>query len=205
MTIRTFALTTALVAALPAAGAAQADQPPTPAAARQATPRAATPGPAQPTPAPTAAPAPEPRRNGQPVNIKVDVTITEQRGSTVGTTKKTATVVVADGQFGAIRTQSDVFAVANQMPLNIDAEPQLLMGPGNENKIRLRLNLQYDLPSPLETQGGSNPPRGTVLKTQLHDNLSLVLENGKPVVAAQSVDPVGDRRVTVEVTATVIR
>jgi hypothetical protein len=33
----------------------------------------------------------------------------------------------------------------------------------------------------------------------------LVLENGKPLVAAQSADPVGDRQVTVEVKATILK
>ena len=84
-------------------------------------------------------------------------------------------------------------------------QPVRLKPDATNEPARLRINVQYDLPSPFETQPGSNPPRGTVLKTQLHDNLSLVLESGKPVVAAQSVDPVGDRRVTVEVTATVLR
>jgi hypothetical protein len=32
-----------------------------------------------------------------------------------------------------------------------------------------------------------------------------VLESGKPIVAAQSADPVGDRQVTIEVKATILR
>ena len=34
------------------------------------------------------------------------------------------------------------------------------------------------------------------MKTAMHDSLSLILENGKPIVAAQSADPIGDRQVT---------
>jgi len=49
------------------------------------------------------------------------------------------------------------------------------------------------------------PPRGTVIKTALHDSVSLILESGKPMIAAQSADPIGDRQVTVEVKATVLR
>ena len=33
----------------------------------------------------------------------------------------------------------------------------------------------------------------------------LILENGKTMVVAQSADPVGDRQVTVEVKATILR
>jgi hypothetical protein len=39
----------------------------------------------------------------------------------------------------------------------------------------------------------------------LRENLALILESGKAVVAAQSADPVGDRQVTVEVKATILR
>jgi hypothetical protein len=201
MTTRTFVFLAGFMAATAVVARAQAEQPPVPAAA----PQPAPPGTPRPTSQPLLVPpAPEPRRSGQAVNVKVDVTITEQRG-TAAPTKKTVTIVVADGMFGAIRSQSDVFEVANQMPLNIDAEPTVIPGGPDAGKVRLKINVQYDLPSPLETQPGSRPPRGTVMKTQLHDNLSLVLESGKPVIAAQSVDPVGDRRVTVEVTATVLR
>jgi hypothetical protein len=35
--------------------------------------------------------------------------------------------------------------------------------------------------------------------------VTLILESGKPMVAAQSADPIGDRQVTVEVRATVLR
>lgn len=200
MTTRTFVLVAGLVAAPTVAAHAQ-DQP-----APAVAPQRATPAPRAATPTPTATPAVAPgegRRSGQAINVKVDVTITEQRGA-AAPTKKTVTIVVADGMFGSIRSQSDVFQVANQMPLNIDASPSILLGT-DSGKVRLTVNVQYDLPSPFETQAGSNPPRGTVLKTQLHDSLVLVLESGKSVVAAQSVDPVGDRRVTVEVTATVLK
>jgi hypothetical protein len=37
----------------------------------------------------------------------------------------------------------------------------------------------------------------------VRENLSLVLDEGKPLVVAQSADPVGDRKVTVEVVATI--
>jgi len=33
----------------------------------------------------------------------------------------------------------------------------------------------------------------------------LNLENGKPLVISQGTDPIGERRVTVEVTATILR
>jgi len=44
-----------------------------------------------------------------------------------------------------------------------------------------------------------------VAKTTLQDSVSLILENGKSMVAAQSADPIGDRQVTVELKATVLK
>ncbi len=41
--------------------------------------------------------------------------------------------------------------------------------------------------------------------TEIRENLSLVLDDGKSMVVAQSADPVGDRRVTVEVVASVTK
>jgi len=172
-----------------------------------AQPPASTPPPAQiqradqPGAAPvrTAIPTPPaPRREGQPINIKIDFTITDQRGGAAAI-KRTLTLLVADERTGSIRTQSQVIQVGT-VPLNVDATPTLL----TDGKIRLGFNLQYDWPAPLE---GTNqqPARGTVVSTSLHDQMSVILENGKPIVTAQSADPIGDRQVTVEVKATVLR
>jgi hypothetical protein len=161
--------------------------------------RVATPRPAaeQPATTPAVAPAPAPRREGQPINVKVDVTITDQRGGATPI-KRTVSVVVADGMSGLIRSQSDVYQVGS-VPLNIDVDPTLL----SDGKVRVRFNLQYDWPAPYEAS--ANLQRGAVIKTALHDNVALILENGKPMVVAQSADPIGDRQVSVEVKATILR
>src|SRR5438045_4388766 len=65
--------------------------------------------------------APRARREGQPVNVKVDVIVTEQRGGGAPL-KKTVTVVVADAMGGRVR--SNASAGASVFPLNVDAEPQ---------------------------------------------------------------------------------
>jgi len=156
-------------------------------------------GPAMPLQPPAAAAA---RRTGQPINVKVEFTLIDQRSG--GTpVKRTVSIVVADAHTGQIRSQSDVFGIVGGVPLNIDTSPELLP----DGKVRVGFNLQYDWPAPLDqTAGtGANPPRGTVMKTAMHDSASLILESGKSMVAAQSADPIGDRQVTVEVKATVLR
>jgi hypothetical protein len=199
MNVRSIAFAAALITATVPASA----EPPT-----GATPRAGAPTPGQTargdqpaaTPAVRTAVSP-PRREGQPVNLKIDFTITDQRG-TAPAIKRTLTMMVADERTGSIRSQSNVFQVGD-VPLNVDASPTLLA----DGKIRLGFNLQYDWPAPFETSAANSSqlPRGTVIKTALHDSVTLILESGKPMVAAQSADPIGERQVTVEVKATLLR
>lgn len=85
------------------------------------------------------------------------------------------------------------------VPLNVDTSPELLA----DNKIRLGFSLQYDWAAPVD--GSERTPRGTVMKTAMRDSVSLILASGKSMVAAQSADPIGDRQVTVEVKATILR
>ena len=195
MTVRTFTMTVC-VAAL--AGVALA-QPP----AAAPTPRGDAPRPAveqQPTPTPSApSPAIAPRRQGQPVNVKVEVTITDQRGGSPAM-KKTVTVVTADGMGGLIRSTANYRGDLGDVPLNVDTEPELL----TDGKIRLRVNLQYDLPG--SVTGDKDSPGGGVLRrTQIRENLAVILETGKSITVAQSADPVGDRQVTIDVKATILR
>ena len=190
MTIRAFAFLVCLTASITAPLLAQQPvlTPPTQA------PRVVTPAP-MPTPTPPAAPAP--RRTGQPINVRIDLSINDQRAGSAPITR-TLSMVVADGMAGSIRSQSEVMAVGS-VPLNVDANPELI---GND-KIRLGLTLQYDWPAPIEA--GRDAPRGTVVKTALRDSVALILDNNKPMIAAQSADPIGDRQVSVEVKATILR
>jgi hypothetical protein len=153
------------------------------------------PGEARTTTPPAA--AERPRREGQPFNIKVDLTLTDQRAG-APPIKRTVTLMAADGYTGSIRTQASIYQ-RGEVPLNIDASPTMLA----DGKIRLALNLQYDWPAPVES--GKEIPVGSVMRTALHDSLWLILESGKPTIVAQSADPIGDRQVTVEVKATVLR
>jgi hypothetical protein len=197
MKSRTFVLMIVLAALAIAPALAQQTAPATaPARTQQPATAPAPPRPTTPATAP-AAPAPATRRTGQPINVKIDLSINDQRGGSPPV-KRTLSMVVADGMGGSIRSQSDVVAVG-PVPLNVDANPELIA----DNKIRLNLTLQYDWPAP--TEAGRDAPRGTVVKTALRDSVALILDNDKPMVVAQSADPIGDRQVTVEVKATILR
>ncbi len=191
--------------ALLTATAAQAVAQPTRQPAQAPRARSATPTPEAAPPSPPPAPAVaggaiRRARPGQPINVKVEFTLTDQRAEGPAV-KRTVSVIVADAYTGQIRSQSDVFGIG-AIPLNIDTSPELL----TDGKIRVGFNLQYDWPAPLDqTTPGPNPPRGTVMKTAMQDSMSLILESGKSMVAAQSADPIGDRKVTVEVKATILK
>lgn len=132
------------------------------------------------------------RRAGQPVNIKVDVTISDQTDNEPRR-RKTVTVVTADGLTGYVRSAGE--SATGPAPLNVDVEPRILTG----GKVRVLLNLQYALPTLTERQPNDPARRGT----ELRENLSLILEDGKPLVVSQSADAMSDRRVTVEVIASI--
>jgi hypothetical protein len=163
-------------------------------------PRSSTPAPPAAT-TPAAPPVSLMRREGQPINVKVEVTITDQRGGTPAL-KKTVTVVTGDNMNGFIRSSANYSNIGN-VPLTVDTEPQLLA----DGKIRLRVNLEYDLPAPaaIGPAEGVAATERTLRVTQIRENLALILENGKPIIAAQSADPMGDRQVTIEVKATILR
>ena len=172
MTLRTLALASLMTIA--AAGSLRA-QTPSPAAAPQPrgrsgapateTPRPRVAPPASETPQATAPAAPErPRREGQPINVKVDLTLTDQRGGSAPV-KRTVTVLAADGYTGSIRTQSQVIAVG-AVPLNVDASPTLLA----DGKIRLGINLQYRLARPHRDQLGAGDGRQHVASRSADDD-----------------------------------
>jgi hypothetical protein len=153
-------------------------------------------------PAPPRAPQPEraPRAGrdqpaerqapGQPVNIRFDITIVDEGGAQAS--RKSVSLTVADRQSGQVRSAVFVPDVG-QVPLAVDAMPSL----ERDGKIRARISLDYQ-PDP-----GQDRKQPTPVSMRLA--FGLVLESGKRIVAAQAADPVTDRRVSVEVTATVLR
>ena len=156
------------------------------AAPAQARPRRRAAGP----PAPPAPPAAR-----QPINVKVDLNITEDGGGGPPI-KKSVSTVAGDGFNGSVRelaTLGNATAPVNQFPLNLDAFPTILPN----GKIRLQCNIQY--------QSAQSREPGSRSSTDIKQNFALILESGKPLVVTQATDPVSDRKVTVEVTATILR
>lgn len=138
-------------------------------------------------------------------NIQVDITIIDQVGSEPPL-KKTLSVIAADAGSGSVRSKGFI-AVPKQepasrpgdyyyeeLPLNVDIRPQVTE---NKNRIRMRLILNYETFRPKTT--GLPPVRSVVTVDQ-----NVMLDNGKPMIVSQSADATTDRKVSVELKATIL-
>jgi len=142
-------------------------------------------------------PAPQPPPpEGQPVNIRIELTITDQAGPGEAA-KRTVSMIVADRKNGSIRSSGVVIAGGNRtnVILNVDATPRIL----SEGVIRLDLGLEY-VPKP----GSENAASGES-RAGLNERLGLMVQSGKPLIISQASDPTSDRRIAVELTATILK
>ena len=136
------------------------------------------------------------RSRGQLINLRLEFTVTDQIG-TAPPVKKTITMNVADGESGRIRTNAEVYrknTAPTVVPLSVDAYPQIEGG-----KIRLRASLEYQL---LKDAPEPDMPAG---KTSITQGVTAILSDGVSMVLSQSADPLTDRKVTLEVKATIIK
>jgi hypothetical protein len=125
---------------------------------------------------------------GQPMNIKLELTITDQTGRGEPL-EKVVSMVVADGRNGSIRSVGSV-RTQGRVQINVDARPQVLPS----GAIRLILGLEYNP----RTLGGDAPTEWS----SLNEQIGVVLEPGKPLVVSQAADPASDRRISVQLRAT---
>jgi hypothetical protein len=147
------------------------------------------PPPPPPPPPPAPAAPPVARSN---TNIRVDVTIIDEGGSRP--LRKTVTVTSVDGLRASSRTTAGFGN--GEINLSVDATPALRMG-----KIQTRVVAFYR-PTPAVVTGGDANQRP---EASLNLDFSIALDDGKRVVASQTTDPGSDRRVTVEVVATILK
>jgi hypothetical protein len=79
---------------------------------------------------------------------------------------------------------------ANAM-LNVDARPEII----REGRIRVSLSLEY---TPQDAP--DRPTQPPVIET-----VTALLEDGKTLLVSQSADPITERKVRVELKATIVR
>jgi hypothetical protein len=180
--------------------------PPPPAAPPPGAPRAQR-APQSPRPVIAAIPPGEGPYVAKDVNIRVDATITESRGEqTLG--RKVISVTLRDGDTGSVRSSALVpqpkFGGSpddqglTRAPLNMDATVFLREG----GRVLARVTLEYNRGS---VEIGNSGAQRAAFDSGIRQSVSVMLENGKPLVVAQSADPEGDRRVTLELKATILK
>jgi hypothetical protein len=186
-------------ASLLTAGAV-AQERPAPATTRPAAaPQAESPARTQPTP-PREQPARPPEPVGQPLNIKLEVTITDQAGPGEPT-RKVVSMFVADRAVGSVRSngfQSTAGMGTQPVSINVDATPTIL----RDGSIRLQFGLEYQPRPPLEPQQ-TTAPLGRL--SQLNERLTVILQENKPMLISQAADPGSDRKITVELRASIVK
>jgi hypothetical protein len=161
----------------------------------------------QPKPQPPAKPASDPTvveavsvqpprtPNAQLTNIRIELTITDQRG-TAPAAPKTVSMLVADRFAGRIRTSGDVRVGNTFRPitLNVDATPEIL----RDGRVRVMVNLEYRAQL-AEGSAEDNQPSTVV------ESFSVILDDGKPLLVTQSADPASDRKVRIDLRASIVK
>ncbi len=154
---------------------------------------------ATPTPGQAAAPRPEtprapsiggPANPGMPAstNIRLDLTITDTyTGEPI---KKVVSLVILTGNSGMIRAQgSDGWST-----LNVDA----IAAAYSDGLVSVRMTFEFTPAQPPKEN-----PAGRA--SRLHESITVALQDGKPMIVSQSADPATDRKVTAELTATILK
>jgi hypothetical protein len=131
-------------------------------------------------------------------NVKIELTITDQRSEGPAVVK-TVTATVADRTTARIRTSGSVRTPmgGRDVVLNVDAGPSLVNVNG-VTKLRLVLVIEYrPVAAESDTERTSTP--------SINEQLTVVLDDGRSLLVSQSADPSTDRKVKVEVKATILR
>jgi hypothetical protein len=135
--------------------------------------------------APSKPQEPQPARSAaQSANIRIDITITDQR-TEAQTAPKTMSLVLEDRQSGRLRTGR------RNAVLNLDVRPEIV----REGRVRLLVSLEFT-----PQDGPDRPPQ-----SPLSAALTALVDDGKSLVITQSADPMSDRKVRIEVKATIAR
>jgi len=104
--------------------------------------------------------------------------------------KKTISVLILDGRSGQVRSTSDGI-------INIDASP--MVRP--DGKIYLRLTVEYRP----EISAQQAQQTGASRVSFFNQSLALLVSDGRSLIAAQAADPHGDRKLSIEVPASVVK
>jgi hypothetical protein len=151
-------------------------------------------------------PAADPQAGAMPVNMRLDFTITDDRGNGAPISK-TVSITTADRFWGRIRTNGDIATSEGRrvpVTLNVDARPTLV----RDNRARVELTIEYrptaEIMSPVGLAPSTHPDSNAV-PPNINESLAVVLDDGKSMVISQSADPITDRKGKVEAKLSILR
>lgn len=134
-------------------------------------------------------------------NVRLELEITDQTAPNAAPIKKVVSMLLAERGNGRVRSQGTAYpSPASQtappytVSLNADAHISRIEG----DRIRVDVTVEY---SPVGSEGSGEVRRGSPLS----QTVTVVLANGKPTIIVQAADPLTDRKVTLEATATILR
>lgn len=143
----------------------------------------AKPAPAKP-PAPPAPPARYVEEGGQPINIRLDVSVVDRTAQ--GTAEpKSLMVMLVDRAVGRTR------AAFQDRSIAVDAHPVIVDG-----RVRVNLTIQSE-----QFRQNMAEPHDPTLSWR--NSFSLLLDNSKPMIALETTDAVTKRKMSIEVKATI--
>jgi hypothetical protein len=119
------------------------------------------------------------------VNIRLDVSVIDQNAQETAQ-PKSLMVMLADRAMGRTR------AAFQDRSIGVDASPTLVDG-----RILVYLTILSEPPPSF----GAKLDRDNTI--QWRNSFSLLLENGKPMVALETIDAVTKRKMSIEVKATI--
>jgi hypothetical protein len=138
-----------------------------------------------------AAPAPaSPRPSAQVANIQLAITLTDKvDGKTVS--EEPVHMLLADRMLGRLRRHLPANAALGSKSLEVDVTPEIV-GP----RVKISMTVNYNSGSPDET-------RDKIAPTQFVETISTYLDVGKPTTIVETAGDTANRRVTLQVTATI--
>jgi hypothetical protein len=142
--------------------------------------------PAKPAVPPTPVPVlpQQPDEGGQPTNIRLDVAVIDATAQGAAQ-PKSVMVMLVDRALGQAR------AAFEDRTISMDARPTLVDG-----RVRVFLTIVSE-----PFRANVSEPRDPTVNWR--NSFSLLLENGKPMVALETMDAVTKRKLSIEVKATV--
>jgi len=151
-------------------------------------------------------PAPKPPEPAQPVNVRIELTILDQIGAGEPG-KKVVTMHIADRANAFIRTSGRVLTKEGwrDVTINVDARPMILRA--KEGSVQVDLGFEYRPTSPSTALAATpaNQSEASASQTGAIERISTILESGKPLLISQAADPSSDRRISIEMKATIVR